>query len=174
MKIDGPHIAEVSRAVDPRGRDWFAALPTRLDAKQHGDRRADPEGDQRPAAVPGRCRARLSHPVAQLRHPVGRREPAHPPGLADRLGPDRRALCAGRAVDRPAPARQRPAADTLKRLRDLGNSVLVVEHDEEAILHRRLCHRHGPGAGIHGGEIVAAGHAGRHHGQPESAHRRTI
>ena len=41
---------------------------------------------------------------------VGRREPAHPAGLADRLGPDRRALRARRAVDRPAPARQRPAA----------------------------------------------------------------
>ncbi len=41
---------------------------------------------------------------------VGRREPAHPPGLADRLGPDRRALRPRRALHRPAPARQREAA----------------------------------------------------------------
>ena len=47
---------------------------------------------------------------ARLRHALRRREPAHPPGLADRLGPDRRALCARRALDRPAPARQRAPA----------------------------------------------------------------
>ena len=34
--------------------------------------------------------------------------------------------------------------DTLKHLRDLGNTVIVVEHDEDAILHRRLCRRHRP------------------------------
>jgi excinuclease ABC subunit A len=37
------------------------------------------------------------------------------------------------------------------RLRDLGNTVLVVEHDEDAIRDRRLPGRHGPGAGVHGG-----------------------
>ena len=35
--------------------------------------------------------------------------------------------------------------DTLKHLRDLGNTVIVVEHDEDAILHGRLCRRHRPG-----------------------------
>ena len=44
-----------------------------------------------------------------------------------------------------------------RRLRDLGNTVLVVEHDEDAILRRRPRHRHGPGAGVHGGQIVAEG-----------------
>jgi excinuclease ABC subunit A len=46
---------------------------------------------------------------------------------------------------------------TLERLRDLGNTVLVVEHDEETI--RRADHLVdiGPGAGIHGGEVVATG-----------------
>jgi excinuclease ABC subunit A len=34
--------------------------------------------------------------------------------------------------------------DTLKHLRDIGNTVIVVEHDEDAILHRRLCRRHRP------------------------------
>ena len=47
--------------------------------------------------------------------------------------------------------------ETLKNLRDLGNSVLVVEHDEETIAQADYLVDVGPGAGIHGGEIVAAG-----------------
>ena len=46
---------------------------------------------------------------------------------------------------------------TLKRLRDLGNTVIVVEHDEDAILQADYVFDIGPGAGIHGGEIVAEG-----------------
>jgi excinuclease ABC subunit A len=46
---------------------------------------------------------------------------------------------------------------TLKRLRDLGNTVIVVEHDEDAILHADYVFDIGPGAGIHGGKIVAEG-----------------
>jgi excinuclease ABC subunit A len=46
---------------------------------------------------------------------------------------------------------------TLKRLRDLGNTVIVVEHDEDAILHADYVFDIGPGAGIHGGQIVAEG-----------------
>ena len=46
---------------------------------------------------------------------------------------------------------------TLKRLRDLGNTVIVVEHDEDAILQADYVVDVGPGAGIHGGEIVAQG-----------------
>jgi excinuclease ABC subunit A len=49
---------------------------------------------------------------------------------------------------------------TLKRLRDLGNTVLVVEHDREAILEADHVIDMGPGAGVHGGYIVA-------HGTPE-------
>ncbi len=47
--------------------------------------------------------------------------------------------------------------ETLKRLRDLGNSVIVVEHDEEAIVAADHVIDMGPGAGVHGGEIVAQG-----------------
>ena len=47
--------------------------------------------------------------------------------------------------------------DTLKRLRDLGNTVLVVEHDEETIRSADHVIDMGPGAGVHGGEIVAQG-----------------
>ncbi len=46
---------------------------------------------------------------------------------------------------------------TLRRLRGLGNSVIVVEHDEDAILAADYVVDVGPGAGVHGGHIVAAG-----------------
>lgn len=46
---------------------------------------------------------------------------------------------------------------TLKRLRDLGNTVLVVEHDEDTIRHADYLLDIGPGAGIAGGNVVAAG-----------------
>ncbi len=47
--------------------------------------------------------------------------------------------------------------ETLENLRDLGNTVLVVEHDEEAILTADYVVDMGPLAGVHGGEVVAAG-----------------
>jgi excinuclease ABC subunit A len=46
---------------------------------------------------------------------------------------------------------------TLRRLRDLGNTVIVVEHDEDAIRAADYLVDMGPGAGSHGGEVVAAG-----------------
>nr|WP_137678079.1 excinuclease ABC subunit UvrA [Parerythrobacter lutipelagi] len=47
--------------------------------------------------------------------------------------------------------------ETLKRLRDLGNTVIVVEHDEDAIRSADHVVDLGPGAGVHGGEVVAEG-----------------
>ena len=47
--------------------------------------------------------------------------------------------------------------ETLRRLRDLGNTVLVVEHDEDAILAADHLIDIGPGAGVHGGQVVASG-----------------
>ncbi|HEX4509665.1 MAG TPA: excinuclease ABC subunit UvrA, partial [Burkholderiaceae bacterium] len=46
---------------------------------------------------------------------------------------------------------------TLRHLRDLGNSVLVVEHDEDMIRASQYCIDMGPGAGVHGGHVVAQG-----------------
>jgi excinuclease ABC subunit A len=46
---------------------------------------------------------------------------------------------------------------TLKRLRDLGNTVLVVEHDEDTIREADYLLDIGPGAGVNGGEVIAAG-----------------
>jgi len=47
--------------------------------------------------------------------------------------------------------------NTLRRLRDLGNSVLVVEHDEDTIREADFLVDIGPGAGEHGGEVISAG-----------------
>ncbi len=57
---------------------------------------------------------------------------------------------------------------TLKRLRDLGNTVLVVEHDEETILEADHLIDMGPGAGVHGGEVVAQGTPAAVMGNPAS------
>jgi excinuclease ABC subunit A len=46
---------------------------------------------------------------------------------------------------------------TLRHLRDLGNTVIVVEHDEDAILLADYVIDIGPGAGVHGGEVIASG-----------------
>jgi len=47
--------------------------------------------------------------------------------------------------------------DTLRRLRDMGNTLIVVEHDEDTIRHADYVVDMGPGAGIHGGKVVAIG-----------------
>jgi excinuclease ABC subunit A len=58
--------------------------------------------------------------------------------------------------------------DTLTRLRDLGNTVIVVEHDEEAIRHADHVLDLGPGAGVHGGRVVAQGTPGEIETNPDS------
>ncbi|HEY6837322.1 MAG TPA: excinuclease ABC subunit UvrA, partial [Geobacteraceae bacterium] len=57
---------------------------------------------------------------------------------------------------------------TLKHLRDIGNTVLVVEHDEETILEADHVIDMGPGAGVHGGEVVAEGTPAEILAHPES------
>ena len=79
------------------------------------------------------------------RHALGRRGAAHPPRLADRLRPDRRDVRARRAVDRPAPARQRPPA------RHAQAPARPRQHRDRRRARRggdrggRLRRRHGPG-----------------------------
>ena len=57
---------------------------------------------------------------------------------------------------------------TLKRLRDIGNTVIVVEHDEDAIRAADYLLDMGPGAGIHGGEIIARGSPAEVMAHPDS------
>ena len=57
---------------------------------------------------------------------------------------------------------------TLKKLRDLGNTVIVVEHDEETMQEADYIVDVGPGAGIHGGRIVSAGTPGEVMADPNS------
>ena len=64
--------------------------------------------------------------------------------------------------------------ETLAQLRDMGNTVLVVEHDAETIERADYVIDLGPGAGRLGGELVAAGDAGRHRAQSGFAHRAAI
>ena len=77
--------------------------------RQGRDRRQGGARDPRAAEVPQRRRAVVPEPGPRRRHAVGRRGAAHPPGLADRLGADRRDVRARRAEHRAAPARQRAA-----------------------------------------------------------------
>ncbi len=58
--------------------------------------------------------------------------------------------------------------DTLVNLRDLGNTVIVVEHDEDAIRQADHVVDLGPGAGVHGGEVVAQGTAAEVAAHPDS------
>ena len=73
------------------------------------DRRRDRSRDPEPLDVPDRGRARLPNARPSGAESLGWREPAHPPGEPGRQRPDRRAVRARRADDRPPPARQRPA-----------------------------------------------------------------
>ena len=63
--------------------------------------------------------------------------------------------------------------DTLKRLRDLGNSVIVVEHDADIMLQSDWIVDFGPGAGEHGGRVISAGTPDHIKSDP-SLHNRSI
>ena len=79
--------------------------------------------------------------------------------LATQIGSQLRGVlvCAGRAVIGLHPRDNKRLLETLHELRDLGNTVLVVEHDEETIEHADYVVDLGPLAGTHGGEVVATG-----------------
>ena len=96
--------------------------------------------------------------IATLR----RRGAAHPAGHPDRLADW--SACSISSTSRPSACTSATTTGCSARcsgLRDLGNTVIVVEHDEDDDPRRRLRHRPRPGAGRHGGEVVADGHARR-------------
>ena len=128
-----------------------------LTEREFDDRAADPEGDPRAARLPGRCRPGLPDPRSYGGHALRRRGAADSAGHADRLG----LMGVLYILDEPSIGlHQRDNArliKTLERLRDVGNTLLVVEHDEETIRAADYIIDIGPGAGEHGGEVVAEG-----------------
>ena len=152
------------RAVDRGGSRLVSRVAGASHRQAERDRTAHPEGSQRPPGLPPERRARLPDPCARFRLALGRRKPAHPSCLADRLGPDRRALRPGRALDRPASARQpAPArhAQEPARPRQHGDRGRARRGGDPG---RRPRGRHGArrrGARRRGGR---RGHAGGDHG----------
>ena len=145
------------------------ARPAQSQAER--DRGAGAQGNPRPAQIPGRRRAGISHAGARIGHAVGRRKPAHPARLADRLGAHRRALRARRAVDRAAPARQCAAAGNAqaaarpRQHRDRGRARRG-RHP-----HRRPRARHRPRRRHSRRPRDRAGHGRRHHRRARVPHR---
>ena len=104
-----------------------------------------------------RCGTQLSKLTTRCQYVEWRRSPAHSASHPDWLWPDG---CAVRLDEPSIGLHQRDNGrllNTLKHLRDLGNTVLVVEHDEDTIRAADYLLDIGPGAGIHGGHVVAAG-----------------
>ena len=151
-------------AVDPRGAGLDRGRARCAERTEQRDRPGDPQGDPRATGVPGQRRARLPHDGAQFRHAVWRREPADPAGEPDRQRPDRGALRARRAVDRAAPARQRPVADHAEepaRLRQHGDRRRARRGGDPR---GRPRHRHRPRRRRAWRAGHRRGHAGGHRG----------
>ena len=129
-----------------------------LDARQADDRRAGAQGGAGPAGLPARRRAALpvAGPGGRARCPAARRSAS---GWPRRSGPGWSGVLY--VLDEPSiglhQRDNRRLIQTLVRLRDLGNTLIVVEHDEDTIRAADWAVDIGPGAGEHGGEIVHSG-----------------
>ena len=157
VKIDGKHIGEVSELSVRSAVDWVTRLPAALDAKRN----------EIAVRILKEIRDRLTFLVdVGLDYLTLARASGTLSGgesqrirLASQIGSGLTGVLY--VLDEPSIGlHQRDNArllETLRRLRDLGNTVIVVEHDEDAILTADYVVDVGPGAGIHGGEIVAEG-----------------
>lgn len=105
-------------------------------------------------------------PEQQELFPAGK--PENPSGNPDWVGTCGRLLYSGRAQYRTAQRDNDKLLNTLKNLRDLGNTLIVVEHDEDTMLAADYIVDIGPGAGSHGGEVIACGTAEEIMKVPES------
>ena len=159
VKIEAKHIGEVSDLSVRDARAWFGALPDKLDEKRAEiARRILKEINDRLTFLidVGLDYLTLSRASGTLSGGESQRI-----RLASQIGSGLTGVLY--VLDEPSIGlHQRDNAkllETLRRLRDLGNSVIVVEHDEDAILTADHVVDVGPGAGIHGGEIVAQGTA---------------
>jgi len=157
VKIAGRHIGEVSELSVRAALDWFRALPGELDKKRNeiAYRILKEIRDRLTFLVDvGLDYLTLSRASGTLSGGESQRI-----RLASQIGSGLTGVLY--VLDEPSIGlHQRDndrLLDTLRRLRDLGNSVIVVEHDEDAILAADHVVDVGPGAGIHGGRIVAQG-----------------
>ena len=157
VKLDGKHISEITEFSIVAARDWFAALPKALTPKQ----------TEIASRILKEINERLSFLVdVGLEYLSLSRSSGTLSGgesqrirLASQIGSGLTGVLY--VLDEPSIGlHQRDNArllETLRRLRDLGNTVIVVEHDEDAIRSADYLVDLGPGAGIHGGTIVAHG-----------------
>jgi len=157
VKIAGNHVTRVADMSILQARDWFAALDAELTPKaQEIARLILKEINERLGFLVdvGLEYLTLSRGSGTLSGGESQRI-----RLASQIGSGLTGVLY--VLDEPSIGlHQRDNArllETLKRLRDLGNTVIVVEHDEEAIRAADFLIDMGLGAGIHGGEIAAAG-----------------
>jgi excinuclease ABC subunit A len=157
VKIDGLHIGQVTEMSIRAASEWYAELPNKLTVKQNEiATRILKEIRERLAFLNdvGLDYLTLARASGTLSGGESQRI-----RLASQIGSGLTGVLY--VLDEPSIGlHQRDNArllDTLKSLRDLGNSVLVVEHDEDAILAADYVVDMGPGAGVHGGEVVAEG-----------------
>ena len=157
VKIAGNHIGEVSELSIRKAVGWFEALPQSLTAKQN-------EIAFR-ILKEIRERLRFLNDVGLDYLTLSRNSGSLSGGesqrirLASQIGSGLTGVLY--VLDEPSIGlHQRDNSrllGTLKHLRDLGNTVIVVEHDEDAILAADYVVDIGPAAGVHGGEIMAQG-----------------
>ena len=157
VKVGGLHIGQVSEMSVTGAARWFSELPQRLTAKQN----------EIAVRILKEIRARLKFLAdVGLEYLTLARASGTLSGgegqrirLASQIGSGLTGVLY--VLDEPSIGlHQRDNArllETLKRLRDLGNTVIVVEHDEDAIRSADYVVDVGPGAGVHGGKIVAEG-----------------
>ena len=168
VKISGLTISEVAALSIEAARDWFAGLGKRLDAKRREiAERVLKEINERLGFLTnvGLGYLTLSRQSGTLSGGESQRI-----RLASQIGSGLTGVLY--VLDEPSIGlHQHDNArllETLVRLRDLGNTVIVVEHDEEAILAADHIIDMGPGAGVHGGHVVAEGPPDVIRNSPES------
>ncbi|WP_105373853.1 excinuclease ABC subunit UvrA [Neorhizobium huautlense] len=157
VKINKLHIGQVTDMSIRLARDWFEVLPEQLNAKQN----------EIAVRILKEIRERLRflNDVGLDYLSLSRNSGTLSGGesqrirLASQIGSGLTGVLY--VLDEPSIGlHQRDNArllDTLKHLRDIGNTVIVVEHDEDAILTADYVVDIGPAAGIHGGQVVAQG-----------------
>jgi len=157
VKIAGLHIGQVTEMSIRKANDWFSALPDQLNVKQN----------EIAVRILKEIRERLRflNDVGLDYLSLSRSSGTLSGGesqrirLASQIGSGLTGVLY--VLDEPSIGlHQRDNArllDTLKHLRDLGNTVIVVEHDEDAVLTADYVVDIGPAAGVHGGRVVARG-----------------